>query len=237
VTWHGLRVLAVVPARGGSKGIPRKNLARVGGVTLVARAARVARALTWLDRAVLSTEDDEIAAEGSAHGLAVPFVRPAALASDTATGAETWAHAWRESERCFGERYDASVYLQPSSPLRRPDEVERTLRAMVEGGHRAAATVSRVPAHFAPEKVMRMDAGGVLSFASAEAGLHANRQSLPPCWWRNGICYAVRRDTLLDHGWIVERDCVGVAVEHPVANVDDPLDLAFAEYLLARGLG
>jgi CMP-N-acetylneuraminic acid synthetase len=237
MAFEGLSVLAVVPARGGSKGIPRKNLATVGGRSLIARTAEVVRALPWIDRAVLSTDDAEIADEGRAQGLLVPFLRPAELAGDAASAAGAWAHAWRACESSFGERYDVSLWLQPTSPLRRSDEIERTLQAMIAGGHRAAATVSRVPAHHTPEKTLRMDETGRLSFLHPEGAKHGNRQSIPAYWTRNGICYAVTRDTLLGHGWIVEHDCVGVVIEHPVANIDEPIDLLFAEFLLARGIG
>lgn len=229
-------MLAVVPARGGSKGIPRKNLVQVGGRSLIARAADVVRALPWVDRAVISTDDEEMAEEGRANGLAVPFLRPAALASDTASGAQAWAHAWRESEARLGERFDVSVYLQPTSPFRRPEHVERTLAAMCAGDHRAAASVSRVPGHYTPEKLLRMSDAGILSFVLPEGARHSNRQSIPASFTRNGVCYAVRRDTLLGHGWIVEHDCVGVEIDGPMVNIDDPLDLAFAELLLQRGL-
>ena len=120
MAWQGRKVLAVVPARGGSKGIPRKNLCKVGGMSLIAHAARTARALDWIDRAVLSTDDEEMADEGRRHGLEVPFLRPAELASDTASGVDVWRHAWLESERHYGCRFDLSVLLQPTTPLRRP---------------------------------------------------------------------------------------------------------------------
>jgi CMP-N-acetylneuraminic acid synthetase len=113
---NGLSVLAVVPARGGSKGIPRKNLERVAGYSLVARAAMVARQLPWLDAAVLSTDDEEIAEEGRRYGISVPILRPADLASDTATGVAAWRHAWLASERHFDRQFDCSVLLQPTSP-------------------------------------------------------------------------------------------------------------------------
>ncbi|MCC6848493.1 MAG: acylneuraminate cytidylyltransferase family protein [Deltaproteobacteria bacterium] len=229
-------MLAVIPARGGSKGLVRKNLATVGGRTLIARVGEVVRALPWIDRAVLTTDDEAMAAEGLAYGLDVPFRRPAELASDASTGADVWAHAWRESERLTGDRWDLSIYLQPTSPLRRPEDVERTIAAMLAGDHRAAATVSRVPGHYTPEKALRLRADGSLSFVLPDGARHANRQTIPPSFARNGVCYAVRRDTLLDHGWIVEHDCAGVVLDGPMVNIDDALDLAFAEWLHARGL-
>lgn len=233
--WAGKKVLAVVPARGGSKGIPRKNLAEVGGLSLVARAARIARALDWVDRAVLSTDDAEIAAEGMRHGLEVPFMRPADLADDTATGAAAWRHAWLACEAHFGERYDYAVLLQPTSPFRTVDHVARTLKAMVDGGHAAAATISPVPGHFAPQKIFTHSADGTLQYFHEDGPRHSNRQTIPNYWTRNGLCYAVTRDTLVGKGQIVEHDCVGVIIEGQVVNIDDPDDLMIARLLADHG--
>jgi CMP-N-acetylneuraminic acid synthetase len=230
---HGKNILAVIPARGGSKGIPRKNLCKVGGKSLVERAANVARALPWLDAAVLSTDDEEIAEEGRKHGLSVPFLRPQALASDTATGVDAWRHAWLESEAAFGQRFDCSVLLQPTSPLRRPEDVTETLNAMFAGGHRAAATVSRVPGHFVPEKLL-LESDGRLSFLHPDGAKHSNRQGIPPYYSRNGLCYAAVRDAVVDLRQIVERDCAAVISTGYVANIDDPIDLQIAEFLATQ---
>jgi CMP-N,N'-diacetyllegionaminic acid synthase len=234
MTMEGKRVLAVVPARGGSKGIPRKNLQQVAGYSLVAHAARVARALPWLDAAVLSTDDAEIAEEGRRFGLAVPFLRPAELASDTATGVAAWRHAWLASEAHFGGVFDCSVLLQPTTPLRRPEQVTRTLAAMLNGDHAAATTISSVPGHYVPEKLLRLDSEGVLSFLHPEGSRHSNRQSAQACYTRNGLCYAARRSTVVDRQEIVEHDCVGVLIEEFTPNIDEPIDLEIADWFARR---
>lgn len=234
MSWNGTAVLAVVPARGGSKGIPRKNLQEVGGLSLVARAARVATSLAWVDRAILSTDDPEIAEEGRRHGLDVPFLRPAELADDKAAAAAAWQHAWRAAEDHYGCRFDLSVWLQPTSPFRTPADVERTVRALVEGGHKAAATVSRVPGHFTPHKILTMDAAGRLGHYLPDGAKVVARQQIPPYWYRNGLCYAVTRDTLLERGNIIEEDCVGVEIEGYVANIDEPIELEIARLLADR---
>lgn len=233
--WAGKKVLAVVPARGGSKGIARKNMADVGGLSLVARAAMVVRALDWIDRAVLSTDDAEIAAEGARHGLEVPFMRPADLANDTATGAAAWRHAWLACEAHYGERYDCSVLLQPTSPFRTPGHVEQTIRAMLDGGHAAAATVSPVPGHFAPQKIFTRTGEGILHHFHEDGARHSNRQTIPAYWTRNGLCYSVMRQTLVEKGHIVEHDCVGVIIDGHVVNIDDPADLTIARLLADHG--
>lgn len=227
-------MLAVIPARGGSKGIPRKNLAVVGGRSLIAHTAAVVAALPWLDAAVLSTDDAEIAAEGRAVGLAVPFLRPAELAGDAAAAAPAWKHAWEAAEAHWGRRFDLSVWLQPTSPLRTPDDVTATLAAMLAGGHAAAATVSRIPGHYTPEKTFVLDPAGVMRFYASDGARHVARQSIPDYWTRNGHCYAVRRATLVERGHIVEEDCRAVPIERFIVNIDDPVDLELAEWALAR---
>jgi CMP-N-acetylneuraminic acid synthetase len=233
VAYSGHAVLAVVPARGGSKGVPRKNLAHVGGKSLIERAALVIKALPWLDAAVLSTDDDEIAAEGRRCGLEVPFRRPAELSSDTAGAVEMWRHAWLECERLHNRKFELSVLLEPTSPLRQPQDVEKTVGVLLSGKHAAAATVSRTPAQYAPEKTLSLR-DGVITFAVPGGARIRQRQQLPAYYHRNGACYAVRRATLVDEGTIVERDCAAVIIERRLVNIDEPSDLELAEHLARR---
>jgi len=234
VAIEGKSVLAVVPARSGSKGIAHKNMVEVAGLSLIARTARVVRASGWIDCAVISTDDASYAEEGRRHGLDAPFLRPAELASDSATGVDTWRHAWLAAETHYGQRFDVSLYLQPTSPFRTPAQVEQTLRAMLAGGHQAAATVAEVPGHFTPEKQLRRDAAGMLSFVHAEGARHSNRQTIPIGWYRTGYCYAATRNQVVERRMIVEQDCLGVPLPGPVINIDDPFELDIARWLAAR---
>lgn len=228
-------VLAVVPARGGSKGVPRKNLAEIAGRSLVARVGEVAAQLPWLDAAIMTTDDEEIAEAARRAGLETPFMRPADLATDAARGVDVWAHAWEEAERLRERRFDVSVLLQPTSPFRTPDDVARTLDALLGGDHLAAATVSRVPGHFTPEKTLLMAEDGRLTFYAEDGARHANRQTARASWTRNGLCYAARREAVVDNREIVERACVGVPIEGYVANIDEPDDLLIARLLAEHG--
>jgi CMP-N-acetylneuraminic acid synthetase len=230
MTWNRLSVLAVIPARGGSKGIPSKNLCKVGGRSLIEHCARTAAALGWIDRSVLSTDDEKIAEEGRSCGLDVPFLRPAELAGDLSPAIEVWRHAWLACEEHYSCRFDISVFLQPTTPLRRTADVERTVRAMVEGGHRAAAAISRLPGHYVPEKIVRLDAEGCLSLY----GKQTARQAFPAYYYRNGVCYSATRDAVVCDRDTTERDCLGVLIDEPVANIDEPLELEWAEFLAQR---
>src|SRR5262245_17503670 len=235
VAWAGRRVLAVVPARGGSKGIPRKNLCKVGGLSLIAHAARTARALPWIDRAILTTDDEEMAEEGRLHGLEAPFLRPAELASDTANPNEMWRHAWLDAERCLGEPFDVSVLLQPTTPLRRPEEVERTVARLIEGRFQAAATVGRVPSDFLPDRCLRLGEDGRLRFYLPQGAGVTRRQDAAPLYYRDGTCYARTRQSLIEEKRDVEPDCAAVVIDRLVVNIDEPFELELAEFMLSRG--
>lgn len=235
MTIEGFNILAVVPARGGSKSIPRKNLQQVGGVSLVGRAAEVARSLPWLDAALISTDDMEIADEARRYGLDVPFMRPDELSNDTANSKDMWRHAWLAAERHYGKRFDLSVLLEPTSPLRRPEDVERTVRALIESGAPAAVTLSRTPAHFTPHKTLTLDAKNTVGFYLQDGARFARRQDIPDYFHRNGVCYALRRHHLLENNSIIEGGAVAMVIERPLVNIDDPLELQFANWLLASG--
>ena len=229
----GQTILAVVPARGGSKSIPRKNLAVVGGISLVGRAGELAASLPWIDRAIISTDDAEIAAEAERHGLEAPFMRPDDLAGDRSTSTDMWRHAWLAAEAHYSQRFDISILLEPTSPLRRAEDLTRCVQTLLDSGHKAAATVSPTPAHFTPEKTLRVDTAGVLE-PYLEEGRKALRQSIPDYYHCNGICYALRRATLVDEGKIMEDDCIAVVIDRAIVNIDEPFELELAEWLLAR---
>lgn len=234
MSWKSLKALAVIPARGGSKGIPRKNMCRIGSRTLIGWVGDTVEELKWIDRAVISSDDKEMIAEGCRCGLDAPFVRPASLSGDTASAVATWQHAWLESEKFYNETYDLSIWLQPSTPLRRGADVERCVEAMISGDHRAAATVSQTPGHFAPEKLLRVNTHGIVEFLDERGPEITSRQMLPNYFHRNGICYAVMRDTLLSNTTIVEDDCAAVVIDGPVANIDEPFDLEIASFLFEK---
>ncbi|MEE9393260.1 MAG: acylneuraminate cytidylyltransferase family protein [Planctomycetota bacterium] len=238
MAWNGLSVLAVVPARGGSKGIPRKNLARVGGRSLIAWAAHTIAELPWIDAAVLSTDDEEMVEEGRRCGLSVPFLRPDQYATDLASSVGMWQDAWLKSEAHFDQRFDVSVLLQPTTPLRRSEDVRRCVEAVVEGGHRAATTISAMPGHYVPEKCLLRDHGGRIQFfwdsVAGGGGAVSRRQDAKSYFIRNGICYALTRSTLVDDGHIVEDDCAGVVVDGFVVNIDEPIELELAEFMFQR---
>lgn len=231
----GSRVLAVVPARGGSKGFPRKNLAPLAGVPLVARVGHVVADCPWIDRAVVSTDDDEIAAVAEDAGLEAPFRRPADLAGDRVADVPVLQHALAATESDDGTRYDVVVMLQPTAPLRTAAQVTGAVRLLIDDELDAVWTVTETAGHDHPVKQLRMDEG-LLTFDHPDGGGFVSRQQLSRLWTRDGIAYVLRRGTL-ESGLLLGARSGGYVTEGPLVDVDGPLDLEWAEFLLARREG
>lgn len=191
-----MRIIGIIPARGGSKGVPRKNLAPVAGRPLLAYTAAAALGAPSLARVILSTEDQEIAAVGRACGLDVPFLRPAALAEDATPTLPVIQHAIGELEAA-GEQVDAICLLQPTNPLRTAADIEGAVRMFAETGAETVISVLAVPHQYNPHWVYLEGEGGALRLATGEAAPIARRQLLPPAVHREGSIYLVRRDVVM----------------------------------------
>ena len=160
----GKRILIVVPARGGSQGLPLKNLCKVGGMTLVAWTARVIKSLPWVDRAVVSTDYEEIAGEAESAGLAAPFRRPRAISGDRIGDTDVLIHALQEMERIDDHNYDVVVMLPPTCPLRQPSHVTATVEMLVGKQLDAVWTVSPTDLKFHPLKQLVVSDNGRMTF-------------------------------------------------------------------------
>ncbi|HUF57123.1 MAG TPA: acylneuraminate cytidylyltransferase family protein [Thermohalobaculum sp.] len=228
------RILAVVPARGGSKGIPLKNLRPVLGVPMVARAGQVAGRLGWLDRAVVSTDHDEIARVAEAVGLAAPFRRPGALSGDRIGDLDVLIHALEEMERIDRVRYDVVVMLQPTSPLRRPEHVTATIERLIHGGWDAVWTVSETDSKAHPLKQLTVGEDGGLGYYDPAGKAIIARQQLSPVFHRNGIAYAITRDCLTGQRTIMGARTAALVIGGPTLSIDTEEDIALAEFLMRR---
>ena len=227
-----MRVLGLVPARGGSKGVPRKNVRALQGRPLLAWTAEAALAARGLARVVLSTDDEAIAEVGRACGLEVPFVREPALARDDTPMLPVVLDAVRRLEAA-GDAFDAVCLLQPTNPLRTSGDIEACLQLLRESGADCVVTVLPVPHAHNPHWVYLGEPGERLVLATGEAQPIARRQALPSAWHREGSVYVTRRGALAA-GSLYGTHVVG----HPIdparsVNIDDLDDWARAEALLA----
>ncbi|MFN8058448.1 MAG: acylneuraminate cytidylyltransferase family protein [Vicinamibacterales bacterium] len=230
----GKSVLAVVPARSGSKGIPGKNLLTLGGVSLIARAGRVVNEVAFIDARVLSTDSEEYAAEGRRYGLDVPFLRPAALSTDAAGAVETVQHALAEAEAHYARRFDIVLIIEPTSPLRVAEDIVRSVRTLLDTGADSVLTVSPVDSKFHPLKVFRLDGRRIEYYDPGGAAI-TRRQQLSPLYFRNGLVYALTRACVVDAARIITERSVAEVVERPVVNIDTLVDLRLAELLVDAG--
>jgi CMP-N,N'-diacetyllegionaminic acid synthase len=232
---HGLRVLGIVPARGGSKGIPNKNIAPLLGRPLLSYTADAAKQSRRLTRVVLSTDDPQIAAVGKSLGLDVPFIRPSYLAGDDILTLPVLQHVVARLEQ-ENEYYDAVFTLQPTNPLRLPSDIDGAVELLERTG--ADSVISFVPVgekHPARMKEVTEDLKVVdPPFAELTEGLP--RQKLKPYYLREGSVYLTRRDVLMELHSLKGRDCRAWKMpEERAFNIDTPFDLFVAEQLLRYG--
>lgn len=230
---HGRRILVVVPARGGSKGVPLKNLRPVGGVPLVARVGQLVADLAWVDRAVVSTDHAAIADVARGAGLEVPFYRPPELSGDRVGDVEVLTHALREVEAQERDRYDVVVMLQPTSPLRRAAHVTGAVDALVTEGLDAVWTVSPTDPKYHPSKQLRLE-GGRLAYWDPDGASVVARQQLSPLVHRNGAAYALTRECLLVHERLLGEATGALLIDEPMLSIDTQDDFARVEARLAE---
>ena len=233
-----MRVLGIITARGGSKGIPGKNLKLLGGRPLLDYSIDAAND-TPLDRLILSTEDQKIAEVGRSLGCEVPFMRPAELARDETPHLPVIQHAVRWLLEHENYRPDIVLILQPTSPLRSSADIAAALRMLELSGADSVVSVNEVPAHAHPMRMLRVDdQGNAVLFATGQPVRKRinRRQDLPKAFVMNGAVYACRTDVLFAAEPSLYGDRV---VAYPMPSersisIDTLEDWAEAERALAR---
>jgi len=230
----GNRILVVVPARGGSKGIKLKNLRPLAGVPLVARVGHLLKELLWVDRAVVSTDHEEIARVASESGLEAPFMRPDTLSGDRIGDLDVLVNALEEMERIDAVIYDVVVMLQPTSPLRTAEHVTSTLRKLIDEDWDAVWTVSETDSKSHPLKQLTVaDDTGKLDYYDQSGGQIIARQQLGKLYHRNGAAYAIRRECLMDQGTIKGARTGALIMDGEFVSIDTDWDFRLAEFILA----
>ena len=265
--------VAVIPARGGSKRIPRKNLALCGGKPLLAHTLAAARASKALDRIILSTDDKEIAVLGHEYGVEVPFLRPTLLGADATPMIAVLQHLleWlrahaeltppastpplradraeradmrhaartavqeRHAKRPYAEKVTAFVLLQPTSPLRNAGHIDEAIALFRENPDcESVLSVVKPPHIFHPLKALRPTAQGLVHFVEGRESAFG-RRDLPPAYAVNGPAIVVVKPAAIDRGGMYGRPIVPYVMPAEASiDVDEPLDLAIADFLLGR---
>jgi CMP-N,N'-diacetyllegionaminic acid synthase len=189
---NGKTILAIIPARGGSKGVPRKNIRQIGGKPLIAYTIIAAKASNYVDRVILSSDDIEISEVALQYGCDVPFMRSSILSTDTATSTEVILDAL---VRCPG--YDYLLLLQPTSPLRTTEDIDACIEACL--AHNAAACVTVSEVKESPFWMYRLGKDQALTPVFPSLNLDARRQDLEPIYSLNGAIYFAKCDWYVEH--------------------------------------
>lgn len=230
-----MSVIAFIFARGGSKGIPRKNLRVLAGRPLLAWSIDAAHACRDVNRVVVSTDDAEIAATARQYGAEV-HLRPPKLATDDSPEWLSWQHAVRAIQEQGGP-FEVFVSVPTTSPLRRPDDIGAAI-AMLRNDP-CDAVISITPAARNPYfNMVRQADDGFVSIAVQTNGRVVNRQSAPPLFDITTVVYAVRPRHILAAKGLMEGRVKGLIIPKDRAvDIDDEIDLRFAEFLLQHSPG
>ena len=233
---HGLKVLGLVAARGGSKGLPGKNVRPLCGKPLIAWSIDAAKAASSLDAIVVSTDDEAIADAARRAGAEVPFMRPPELADDTASSIDVVLHAV-DQLAAAGRQFDIVVLLEPTSPLREPEDIERGLARLVETGAGSVVSVCRAESVH-PAFMFRQGQDLRLRPFMERQPTGLRRQEIEPLYFLEGTLYASRIDVLRAKRSFYHEDTVGYEVpKWKSLEIDDIDDFLMAEALaMHKGL-
>ncbi|WP_026944764.1 acylneuraminate cytidylyltransferase family protein [Algoriphagus marincola] len=194
-----MKILGLIPARGGSKGIPGKNIKLLNGKPLLAYTFESAQKSSLLSKTILSSDDAEIIQTAQELGLEVPFVRPADLADDKSPTLPVIQHALRFFLE-KGENFDAVCLLQTTYPFRASGLIDKAIEKFIQMDADALISVLPVPHEFNPHWVFEPDNSGLLNISTGEKKIISRRQDLPPAYIRDGAIYLTKAKTLLEEG-------------------------------------
>jgi len=224
------KILAIIPARGGSKGIPKKNIKELRGKPLIAWTIEAAKRCSFIDKLIVSTDDNEIADISEKYGAEVPFIRPKELAVDTAKGIDVIYHAlnWFEDRN---EQYKLMILLQPTSPLRKTEDINHAIDLFFEKNGKAIISVCDAGHHpywfnTIPENL------SMATFIRVEV-MNKNRQELPLFYRLNGAIYLSDIDYLKKNSGFYGKDTYAYIMSQETSiDIDNLIDFKLAEILL-----
>jgi len=232
MTIQNAKALGVIPARGGSKSVPRKNLAALNGKPMLAWTIQAAQESRLLTHFVVSSEDEEIIRVARQYGALAPFVRPSELATDEAPSLPVVQHAVREMEQRQEITYDYVVLLQATSPLRNGTDIDAALEKLIQTGADSVISVVRV-AHHHPARMRFIVDDLLVQLPMGESREMQRRQDLPPVYIRNGAIFATRRSVVMEQNSMLGKvSRPYVMPESRSANVDTKFDFLVVEEMM-----
>lgn len=230
-----MKILAIIPARGGSKGIPGKNIVELNGKPLIAYTILEAQKIIEFGRILVSTDSEKIKIISEKFGVEVPFLRPSHLADDHSRTVDSVIDVLETLESCFNEQYDYVCLLQPTSPLRTAADIKSCLKLAYEADGESVVSLVRVEEPH-PYKMKRIENGAVKPFIP---GTHSSvpRQELPPAYELNGAVYIAQLEMLIRHKSFFSKNTIPyiMPAERSV-NINHHQDLILAKALISKKL-
>jgi N-acylneuraminate cytidylyltransferase/CMP-N,N'-diacetyllegionaminic acid synthase len=225
-----LRTVVVIPARGGSKGVPHKNIVDLAGKPLIAYTIQAALKSKNSQRVIVSTDDVKIAEVAKSYGAEVPFLRPAELAKDDTPSLLVIQHAVKYLEENEGHKVDVVVVLQPTSPLRSEKYIDEAIEKLLRTGADSVVTVCEVKHH----PFWSFIAKGDRLYPFSKKGITTSRrQDLPEIYAVNGAVYVVRRNVIFEQNALYGKDTRAVVMSYEESlDIDGYFDLFIAEMML-----
>ncbi len=215
-------ILALIPARGGSKGIPRKNLIPINGKPLIAYSIAHALGSRYITRTIVSTDDEEIARVARQYGVETPFLRPPEFAQDRSLDLEVFKHALEWLRDHEGYSPELVVHLRPTGPVRQIARIDEAIQLMLDHTEADALRSVSVPAQ-TPYKMWRIENGllqPLLSVPGLAEPYCMPRQGLPQVFWQNGYVDIVRPRAILEMGLMAGRTILPFIIDEPILEID-----------------
>lgn len=227
-----MKILAIIPARGGSKGIPGKNIKLLNGKPLLVYTSEIALESEYLTEVIISTEDAQIIKAAKSLGIKVPFVRPAELAQDNTPTIDAIIHAlhWYETQNIF---FDAVCLLQVTSPFRTVAFLNKAIEKFIEQGSDSLVSVQKVPHEYNPHWTFEVNSDGNLKIATGETEIISRRQELPAAYHRDGSIYITKTNVILKENSLYGKNIAFIESDPEFyVNIDTMQDWEKAEKMI-----
>jgi len=231
-----MKILAIIPARGGSKGVPGKNIKLLNGKPLIAYTTEIALQSKFLTEVIVSTEDEQIIDVAKSLGIKVPFIRPEHLAQDTTPTIDVIIHAleWYENQNIF---FDAVCLLQVTSPFRTVEFLDKAIEKFIVSDCDSLVSVQKVPHEYNPHWTFEVNSAGTLKIATGETEIIPRRQELPTAYHRDGSIYITKSKVLLEEHSLYGKSTAFIESEPDFyVNIDTLQDWEKAEEMIQNKL-
>ena len=224
-------ILAIVPARGNSKGIKNKNLRKIKGLSLVEHAGNILKKVSWIDYSIISSDSDKIIKAAKKSNLECIFKRPKNISGDRISDHSVLIHALRAAEKLKKNKIDIILLVQPTSPLRKVIHIKNVIKKIVDEKLDSVWTVSKADLKFHPLKQLILKKN-ILSHYNKKGIRIIARQQLNNTYYRNGVVYAVTRELILKNKNLISNKSSGYLINTPQISIDTVKDLKLASQLM-----